>query len=108
MTALKRPLSAILAFIFGGNEIAEDIHLLNVIIYIPIGLYLKLITKLSDKKIILIIILSSLIFEIEQSITCIGGLDGTDLVTNFIGGLIGLYSFKIISKFKIKYINLYN
>ena len=38
------------------------------------------------------IILSSLIFEIEQSITCIGGLDGTDLVTNFIGGLILMIS----------------
>ena len=90
-----------------GNYFDLD-HLLNIIIYIPIGLYLKFITKLNNKKIILIIILSSLIFEIEQSITCIGGLDGTDLVTNFIGGLIGLYSFKIINKFKIKYINWIN
>lgn len=90
-----------------GNYFDLD-HLLNIIIYIPIGLYLKLITKLDNKKIILIIILSSLIFEIEQSITCIGGLDGTDLVTNFIGGLIGLISFKLINKFKIKYINLMN
>ena len=53
--------------------------------------------------------MSSFLFELEQSITCIGGCDGTDFSMNVIGGLIGVWLFRFLNKLsdkKIFYINI--
>jgi glycopeptide antibiotics resistance protein len=79
-------------------------YFMNIIVYIPLGLFLKYYLKDKNKLIIFIIVMSSFIFELEQSITCIGGCDGTDFAMNVIGGIIGIYLFKLFSKINIKYI----
>ena len=79
-------------------------YFINIVIYIPLGLFLKYYLKDKNKLIIFIIVGSSFLFELEQSITCIGGCDGSDFAMNVIGGMIGIYLFKLFSKINIKYI----
>ena len=71
----------------------------------PISYYLKD----KNKLIIFIIVMSSFLFELEQSITCIGGCDGSDFAMNVIGGIIGVILFRLFNKLndkKIFYINI--
>ena len=69
----------------------------NIIIFIPLGAYLPLISRrvrlLSGT---LIAFLISLSFEISQAITCIGGFTLEDLFTNTVGFIIGYIIFKLI------------
>ncbi len=71
----------------------------NVIIFIPLGLYLNMLKKdwKWHKKIGFIAGLS-LIFEILQYIFAIGATDITDLITNTLGGIVGLGSYEILNK----------
>ena len=83
----------------------------NVVIYIPLGIYLPLLLKNKPKYITYIIIIatSSIIFELIQLVTGFGGYDGSDIVCNANGGIIGLilYYF-LISKWPNKVINIIN
>ncbi len=63
----------------------------NVIAFIPLGLYLNMLNR--DWKIgkkIGILAGISLSFEITQYIFAIGATDITDLITNTLGGILGL------------------
>ena len=83
-------------------------YFMNILIYIPLGLFLKYYLKDKNKLIIFIIAMSSFLFELEQSITCIGGCDGTDFAMNVFGGIIGVIIFKALHKISVKkifYIN---
>lgn len=68
----------------------------NIIIFIPLGIYLPLISRrvrlLSGT---LIAFLISLSFEISQVFTCIGGFTLEDLFSNTVGFLIGYIIFKV-------------
>ena len=83
----------------------------NVIIYMPLGIYLLIILKNRHKCLtsIIIIILSSFIFEFIQLVTGFGGCDGSDLVCNTLGGVVGLILYLLlIKKFPSRVINIIN
>lgn len=66
----------------------------NIIMFIPIGIFLKLLIKLNDKKIILIGFCSSLLIEICQ-IPLNRCTDIDDLILNTLGVYIGLLICKV-------------
>src|SRR5690242_7835710 len=73
--------------------------ILNVLIFIPLGIYAGvLFTKWSFAKKVFCFFLSSLLFEVLQLIFKIGAFDSTDIVTNTFGGVLGLLIFIAIGK----------
>jgi glycopeptide antibiotics resistance protein len=87
--------------------------LLNVLIFIPFGLYLAtLFEKWGFSKALALFILSSFILEATQYILGIGAFDVTDIINNSLGGIIGWTIYKgTVSVFKNrekirKYVNL--
>lgn len=71
-------------------------YFLNVLIYIPLGIFLSFI---ADKKTFLnlaVILTSSAIFEAVQYVTGFGGCDSSDIVCNFLGGLLGIMLYKFL------------
>lgn len=69
------------------------IHFLaNILIYIPMGVLLQTIfpRKSWDRLNCLIVFLTSLVFELSQLFTGFGGCDILDLISNTLGGYIGI------------------
>ena len=84
-------------FLNGKIDIAETI--LNVVIFIPLGIYAGVLFKRwSFGKKLFFFFLISLVFEAIEFLFKIGAFDVTDIVTNTIGGIIGLMMFKAIEK----------
>lgn len=84
--------------IINGNFNKLDI-VGNVILFIPLGIYLNIInptSKISNN--IYIIIGTSLTFECIQYILGLGATDTTDIITNTVGGLIGIGIYAVIEK----------
>lgn len=84
--------------IINGNFNKLDI-IGNVILFIPLGIYLNIInptSKISNN--ICIIIGTSLVFECIQYILGLGATDTTDIITNTVGGLIGIGIYTVIEK----------
>ena len=77
------------AIVNGKADIGEIF--LNVIAFIPYGLFLHtLMDKKSILKKILLIFATSFVFELIQYIFSIGASDITDIISNTLGGIIGL------------------
>ena len=76
------------------NVIEGDIPLfealLNVLVFVPLGFLLHVTARCDTKKEILTIAGLSLCFEIIQYVFAIGATDITDVITNTIGGIIGV------------------
>ncbi len=73
--------------------------ILNMIVFIPFGLYLSMIKfKWSLWRKIIPIAGVSLLFELLQSIFAIGGTDITDLISNTIGGVVGIGLYIVFSR----------
>lgn len=73
----------------GKIQLSELIN--NILIFIPLGVFINMfIKKSSILKKIIIIILVSLSLESFQYILSIGASDITDIITNTTGGIIGL------------------
>lgn len=73
--------------------------ILNVVVYIPFGLYVAYFAK--KAKLLWVAVLSfatSTCFEMFQLISLIGCFGAIDLVTNTLGGLIGWVVYKLIYK----------
>lgn len=71
----------------------------NVILFIPLGIYVYMfLKKLKWYENIVIIALISLAFEVSQYIFAIGASDITDIITNTVGGSIGIGIYLIIKK----------
>lgn len=69
----------------------------NIVIFIPLGIYLPLFKK--DKKVItnlLLIFIVSLFVEIIQGLLGIGASDIDDIILNCLGGLIGILGYKFL------------
>ena len=66
------------------SEVAQ-----NVMIFIPLGVYLKML-RITDTKAILFGLTFSLCLEILQFILAVGATDITDLITNTAGTAIGV------------------
>ncbi len=79
----------------------------NIVIFIPLGIYLTLFKK--DKRVktnLLFIFMVSLCVEIIQGLLGIGVADIDDIILNCLGGLIGILGYKFLLFIK-KYIGLY-
>ena len=68
----------------------------NVMIFIPLGVYLKML-KITDAKAILFGMTFSLGLEILQFILAVGASDITDIMTNTAGAAIGVGIYAILS-----------
>lgn len=82
--------------------------ILNVIVFIPLGLYLSFFIKKNKFiKVILYTLLISLTFEVVQLFTLLGSFQTEDLILNLFSGLLGYLIYKIIYKEKnIKVLNI--
>ncbi|EGT3615145.1 VanZ family protein [Clostridium perfringens] len=69
----------------------------NIILFIPLGIYISMFLNNSKVyKNIGVIVLISLAFEVSQYIFAIGASDITDIITNTIGGIIGVGIYWVI------------
>lgn len=74
--------------------------ILNVLIFIPVGVYTALIfEKRSLKGQLLLILFISSSIEVIQFIVQIGAFDSTDIVTNTVGGLLGIALLTLIQHY---------
>lgn len=71
-------------------------HFLNVLVFIPFGILLPFFAKKGKTLITSIVfIVFTIGFELFQLFTGIGGFDVTDLMTNTLGGFIGLWLYRV-------------
>lgn len=83
---------------FNGSSILTSENILNVLIFVPLGIYVAILFKgWTFRKKLLLLFLISLLIEGLQFILRIGAFDVTDVITNTLGGVIGLLLFKAIS-----------
>jgi glycopeptide antibiotics resistance protein len=81
----------------GKIDVGEII--LNVVIFVPLGIYAGILFErwIFGKK-LLFLFLISLLVEGLQFILAVGAFDITDIITNTLGGMIGLMTVKVIEK----------
>lgn len=81
------------------NQISMSDMILNVVIFIPLGLYAGVLFKRGNfVKMPFFFFLISLTIEVLQFIFRLGVADITDVITNTLGGIIGLMLYKLIEK----------
>jgi glycopeptide antibiotics resistance protein len=69
----------------------------NIVIFIPLGIYLPLFKN--DKRVktnLLFIFILSLLVEIIQGLLAIGAADIDDIILNCLGGWIGILGYKFL------------
>ncbi|MGI5825407.1 MAG: VanZ family protein [Bacillota bacterium] len=100
---------------FGGSAIVNgrvDISeiLDNVLIFLPFGLYICMLKPdWSFGKRLLPVLGTSLFLEVMQYILAVGSSDITDLITNTLGGVLGIVLFMLLAKiFKNKTLKILN
>lgn len=82
-----------------NNQLDYNEIILNMMVFIPFGLYLSMIKlNWSFWKKIISIAGVSLLFELLQFIFEIGGTDITDLISNTLGGAVGMGFYIVFSK----------
>ena len=69
----------------------------NFLIFIPLGIYLKMLNK-ENNKIIFTGFIFSLILELSQFVFGIGATDITDLITNTLGCVMGVWMYCLLEK----------
>ena len=81
----------------GKIDVGEII--LNVVIFVPLGIYAGILFEkwIFGKKLFFFFLIS-LIVEGLQFILAVGAFDITDIITNTLGGIIGLMIFKAMEK----------
>lgn len=74
-------------------------NILNVVIFVPLGVYAGILFErwVFGKK-LLFFFLVSLLVEGLQYILRVGAFDVTDIITNTLGGIMGLMIFKAMAK----------
>jgi glycopeptide antibiotics resistance protein len=73
--------------------------ILNMVVFVPVGIYVGVLCRRwSLGKKLLSFFLLSLMIESFQFIFRVGAFDTTDIITNTIGGIIGLMIFLAIEK----------
>ena len=93
-----------------GRDDTSEI-LLNMVVFIPFGVYLSIIKpKWNFIQKVLPIFSVTLLYEVVQYIFAIGASDITDLLGNTLGGVIGIALFvlfaKILDKNTVKILNI--
>lgn len=85
--------------LFANGKIDISEIILNVLIFVPLGIYTGVLFKRWNfAKKLFIFFLVSFIVEALQFILAVGAFDITDIITNTSGGIIGLLIFKAIEK----------
>lgn len=80
-----------------GNTINFADVIENMVVFIPFGLLLKMVNRhISILYATLLFFTTSLFFEVMQYVLCIGISDITDLITNTLGGMIGLALYHVL------------
>ena len=84
---------------FSEPLILNSENILNVVIFVPLGIYAAILFErwIFGKKLLFFFLLSLLV-EGLQYILRVGAFDVTDIITNTLGGVIGLMIFKAIEK----------
>lgn len=73
--------------------------ILNIVIFVPLGIYAGVLFKRwTFVNKLFFFFLISLMFEGLQFILRIGAFDSTDIITNILGGIIGILIFEAIEK----------
>lgn len=103
LTAIDHRRSVNLIPFHYSTSVGERFHIKevieNILIFIPFGFFLHmLMPSLKLRNEILLIFGTSLALEMAQYTFAIGGTDITDLMTNTLGGIIGIGSYKLILK----------
>lgn len=84
---------------FSNGQIDLSELVLNVIVFVPVGIYAGTLYKKWNFKTNLLFVFSiSLIIESLQFVLKIGAFDITDIITNTSGGIIGLIIYAVIDK----------
>jgi glycopeptide antibiotics resistance protein len=89
---------------FGASSISNgkiDVSeiILNIVIFVPLGIYAGVLFKRwTFGTRLFFFFLISLMFEALQFIFSVGAFDITDIITNTLGGIIGLLMFEAIEK----------
>ncbi len=92
---------------FYGDSINPLEIILNILIFIPVGIYLELVNNKRDKQNILISIIFIVLLELEEYLLGTGILDITDIFTNTLGIYIGIILLRKIKQiFKSKIIDI--
>lgn len=96
---------------FKSNGVVNGIRetFINLVLFIPFGMYLEYLFKNKRISNIVIIILTSLCYEVLQYILHIGVSDITDIIMNTLGGVIGMilvYIYLALSTKVLKWQNL--
>ncbi|OFK81137.1 VanZ family protein [Peptoniphilus sp. HMSC062D09] len=74
----------------------------NILLFLPMGIYLNVITD-RNKLSLTIIILISILVEVIQYLFNLGILDIDDIILNSIGGFIGIKTYNfLLTKFKTR------
>lgn len=80
-----------------GNTINFADVIENIVVFIPFGLLLKMVNRhISILYATLLFFATSLFFEVMQYVLCIGISDITDLITNTLGGMVGLALYHVL------------
>lgn len=74
------------------------LSIINIIIFIPLGFFIKMLTKYNFLQIISICFLLILFIELLQFIFCLGFADIDDVILNSIGAIIGYFISNMIKK----------
>lgn len=83
---------------FNGEVVRSEMFL-NVLIFMPFGIYLEALNKSTHFILKLgTIFLASLTFELLQYFLAMGASDVTDIIHNVLGGIIGLLLYTAISQ----------
>jgi Glycopeptide antibiotics resistance protein len=97
------PLHTIWGYLSGNisvpASIAMDNVFGNIVVFAPYGLYIQVIRK--DKRVkisFLQILLTSAVIEIIQFSFNLGAADIDDIILNCLGGLIGIFLYRILLK----------
>ena len=69
----------------------------NMLIFVPLGIYLKMLDK-GSKKVILFGFVFSILLEISQFIFGLGATDITDVITNTVGTILGVCGYVLLEK----------
>ena len=85
-------------FLTPGYEVDWSGTIANVIIFIPLGVYVGILFRhWSFKGKIILCFMTSLLIEAIQYGLAVGAFDITDIVTNTFGGVLGFILFRVIS-----------
>lgn len=84
---------------FNEPSILSSENILNVAVFIPLGIYVgALLERWTSSRKVLSFFLLSLFIEGLQYILRLGAFDVTDIITNTLGGVIGLIIFNVLEK----------